>query len=268
MLATHIPLNLHALAFEGRANAIRNAFRGGADVNARDLRGAGPLHWATAISHPSTHETLAVLLRRGADPDARDNDGLTPEDWSRQRGNVGAADLFMRWNRASAERRVAVSVARGFTLVELLMALFIVSLITCGVFAYFTCGSAAASVVLGQEQTTQIAQSAVGAYASRKDFSGLTTANALMEGWLTDANTKNAWGGSVSLASAADGSLLIEHPGVPAGACEVFVLAEVHGFDAIDVNGVRVAEHNNPNQVALASACEAPSSTIVFTQTH
>jgi len=138
------------------------------------------------------------------------------------------------------------------------------SIVAVGVFAFFGNASAAGAIAIAQDQTTAITRAAIGAYASRKDFSGLTTASALSEGWLTVPDTTNAWGGATVIAGGAEGSLTIEQNGVPAGACAGFVRSEVRGFDAIDVNGVRVANRGTSDEGALVSQCEAPASSIVF----
>ncbi len=53
----------------------------GADHQARNRRGAGPLHYAADTNHwePTAQaDTLLYLLSVGADPNARDKDGVSP----------------------------------------------------------------------------------------------------------------------------------------------------------------------------------------------
>jgi ankyrin repeat protein len=52
--------------------------RAGADVNAKDMFGRTPLHWAAAYN-PSP-AVIKLLLKAGADPRAIDNAGKTPPD--------------------------------------------------------------------------------------------------------------------------------------------------------------------------------------------
>ncbi|MBV8838303.1 MAG: ankyrin repeat domain-containing protein [Alphaproteobacteria bacterium] len=76
---------LHAAAAGYQAGIARELIARGADVRARNRRGAEPLH-AAAIGAPRASwwnpraqaETIALLIAAGADPNARDMDGVTP----------------------------------------------------------------------------------------------------------------------------------------------------------------------------------------------
>jgi len=76
---------LHVAAAAYRTGAVRKLLRAGADVHARNRRGAEPLH-AAAVGLPggptwnprAQKATIACLIAAGADANASDNDGATP----------------------------------------------------------------------------------------------------------------------------------------------------------------------------------------------
>lgn len=76
---------LHAAAAGYQAKMVSELIARGADVRARNRRGAEPLH-AAAIGAPGASwwdpraqtETIALLVAAGADPNTRDIDGVTP----------------------------------------------------------------------------------------------------------------------------------------------------------------------------------------------
>lgn len=59
---------------------VRQAVRGGADVNARDKDGVTPLHRAAALN--GNPEVIYTLIQLGADVNARDKNGWTPLHWA------------------------------------------------------------------------------------------------------------------------------------------------------------------------------------------
>jgi hypothetical protein len=76
---------LHAAAFRYDAELARELVSRGADVRARDRRGAEPLHAAVTGAPGSAHwdpprqrAVMVVLLEAGADPDATAAGGVTP----------------------------------------------------------------------------------------------------------------------------------------------------------------------------------------------
>jgi ankyrin repeat protein len=76
---------LHIAAAGYRTEIARALIAAGADVTARNRRGAQPLHYAAdgqpnaATWNPDAQaETIACLLRAGADPNATDRNGVTP----------------------------------------------------------------------------------------------------------------------------------------------------------------------------------------------
>jgi len=75
---------LHVAAAGYAARVARALIAAGADVAARNRRGAAPLHYAADGMPGSTRwnpaaqaETVAVLIQAGADPNASDNSGVT-----------------------------------------------------------------------------------------------------------------------------------------------------------------------------------------------
>ena len=76
---------LHMAAAAYRTEIVQKLIAMGADVRARNRRGAEPLH-AAAVGMPGSHTwnphaqaaTIASLIRAGADPNAVDNGGVAP----------------------------------------------------------------------------------------------------------------------------------------------------------------------------------------------
>jgi len=76
---------LHIAAAAYRPDFVRTLIAAGADVRARNRRGAEPLH-AAAVGNPGSPRwdpgaqaaTIAVLIAAGADPNATDKSGVTP----------------------------------------------------------------------------------------------------------------------------------------------------------------------------------------------
>jgi hypothetical protein len=76
---------LHAAAAAYRSAIVPELVSMGADVRARNRRGAQPLHYAADGMPGSTHwdpsaqkDTVVALLEAGADPNAVDKSGVTP----------------------------------------------------------------------------------------------------------------------------------------------------------------------------------------------
>ena len=76
---------LHVAAAAYRTDIAKELVRHGADVGARNRRGAQPIHYASVGQPGSTTwspraqaSVVAYLLRAGADPNATDRSGVTP----------------------------------------------------------------------------------------------------------------------------------------------------------------------------------------------
>lgn len=76
---------LHAAAAAWRPELLRRLIAAGADVSARNRRGAGALHYAASGNPDAARfdpaaqaEAIAVLAGAGADPNAADKSGSTP----------------------------------------------------------------------------------------------------------------------------------------------------------------------------------------------
>jgi Ankyrin repeats (many copies)/Ankyrin repeat len=76
---------LHVAAAAYGKEIVRKLIRMGADVHARNRRGAEPIHYAAdgtpgsrAWNPDAQAATVACLIEAGADPNARDKSGVTP----------------------------------------------------------------------------------------------------------------------------------------------------------------------------------------------
>ncbi len=72
---------LHAAAAGFRTDMVEALLARGADVHARNRRGATALHYAADTNHDDADAqaaTIGVLLQAGADADARDKSGTAP----------------------------------------------------------------------------------------------------------------------------------------------------------------------------------------------
>jgi hypothetical protein len=102
---------LHAAAFAYDADVARDLMALGADVRARNRRGAEPLHAATMGGPGSTNwnparqcSIIRYLVDAGADPTATNDHGSTPADLARLttgRGGVGS-------EAAKVEQRIII----------------------------------------------------------------------------------------------------------------------------------------------------------------
>ena len=122
---------LHMAAAAYRAEMVRQLIAMGADVGARNRRGAEPLHAASVgtpgsrmWNPPAQAATIACLIEAGADPNAVDNSGVTPLHRAVRTRSAsavkalleGGADAARRNNRGSTPELLAVhNTGRGGT---------------------------------------------------------------------------------------------------------------------------------------------------------
>jgi hypothetical protein len=94
---------LHAAAFAYDVDVARRLVERGADVRARNRRGAEPLHAATTgvpgsanWSPPRQRAVIAYLVGAGADPNATANGGVTPLHRAVRNRCSAAVDALLR----------------------------------------------------------------------------------------------------------------------------------------------------------------------------
>jgi len=272
--------SVHSLAMTGNARALRRAHRHRANLDQRDWFGRTPLHLASIANTPPALDCIGTLLRRGADLHARDKRGLTPENWAQESGNTGALRLFDLWRRTSPERRAYLRAQAGFTLIELMIGLFALSIVSLGVYALFFRGGDAAAVVKAQADTAALADAATAAYVSRASFAGLTTQSAMAERWvpaeLLDASGMpvNTWKqpislGAVDIATVGDAKGLAVTQNVPTQICARYVSNVAGAFDGITVNSTDVLTiPMDPSTVATACGSGGDTATLVLVRRH
>jgi hypothetical protein len=74
--------DLIEVARRGDLGEVRRLLDKGANVNARDVDGWTPLHWAAALGRL---DIVKLLVERGADVNAKNGDGKTPLDLAREK---------------------------------------------------------------------------------------------------------------------------------------------------------------------------------------
>ena len=120
---------LHAAVSSGELDAVRVLLDGGADPNARDIRGMTPLVWGVSTDRPSV-EIIKLLLGRRANPAIKTEAGEDATDWARKFNNPAVlAALGITQQKPLADRSLASApaatvspreaVARSLPLLEL-----------------------------------------------------------------------------------------------------------------------------------------------------
>ena len=84
----------------GNIEAVKQHLAAGVDVNAKDVDGINPLHYATWTDHK---ETVELLITNGADVNAKDAAGNTPLDLSISKLEI--ADL-LRYHGGKTEKEL------------------------------------------------------------------------------------------------------------------------------------------------------------------
>jgi len=96
---------LHHAAQSDSPEMVRDLLRAGANVNALDSRGFGPLIFAIAEEQQNP-EIVRILIAAGADVNARDKSGETPLDWAEK---FGHPEVIAALRKAGACNGVAYS---------------------------------------------------------------------------------------------------------------------------------------------------------------
>jgi ankyrin repeat protein len=71
--------SIHQAAYDGNIEAVKQHLASGTDVNAKDEKGAIPLHFAVFKDHK---ETAELLITKGADVNAKDEYEETALDFA------------------------------------------------------------------------------------------------------------------------------------------------------------------------------------------
>jgi hypothetical protein len=109
---------LHVAAAAYRQDVARKLLAAGADVRARNRRGAEPLHAAAvgspgsdAWNPPAQAATIALLIDAGADPNAVDMDGVTPLHRAVRTRSAAAVEALLARGADAARRNDSGSTA-------------------------------------------------------------------------------------------------------------------------------------------------------------
>ena len=92
--AAKVPdISIHDAAHQGNIEDVRQHLAAGVDVNAKNVGGGTPLHYAATSAQK---EIAKLLIAKGADVNARDDDGETPLDTAIQIRSTKLADLLRK----------------------------------------------------------------------------------------------------------------------------------------------------------------------------
>ena len=84
----------------GNIEAVKQHLAAGVDVNAKDVDGINPLHYATWTDHK---ETVELLITNGADVNAQDDDDQTALDSAIKDKHTETADLLRKHGGKTGE---------------------------------------------------------------------------------------------------------------------------------------------------------------------
>jgi len=85
---------LHEAAAAGQKEVVELLIAKGAHVNARDVGGATPLHYA-GINRKGVRGVAELLIAKGADVNAKGDTGDTPLNWAARRGHREDVELLI-----------------------------------------------------------------------------------------------------------------------------------------------------------------------------
>ena len=97
-------ISIHAAAYEGNIEAVKQHLAAGADVNAKGKYGRTPLHYAASRG---LKKIIELLIARGADVNTKievgDYKGQTPLDGAIQWNRTETADLLRKHGGKTAK---------------------------------------------------------------------------------------------------------------------------------------------------------------------
>jgi ankyrin repeat protein len=93
------PLHSAANCFEnfGHIKLVQKLIEYDAEINAVNVHGSTPLHWASRGQHFKDGAILRLLLKHGGDVNARDENGLTPLHVASEYGRLEVARLLLEY---------------------------------------------------------------------------------------------------------------------------------------------------------------------------
>lgn len=174
-------------------------------------------------------------------------------------------------------------VARGFTLVEVLLVVGFIALASIGVYIVYNKVQTGNAANTEARNIDTLRAGVKNIYGGSTNYNGLTTQVALdarivpdsMRTTATGAGAiTNSFGGQVTLASApfngvADTAFAITYNNVPGDVCSKLTTTAGAGFNIVTVNGSSVKDTskattgNNLNVATTASSCKADSTNII-----
>lgn len=178
---------------------------------------------------------------------------------------------------SSSNASVVGRLARGFSIVELMMCLVVLALASVGAWTLFAGSTEAARVVDTQNRLSATSQSVLRSYASSGDFSALSTDSAHAERWLpasvlgTDGRAANGWGYPIEFGHRDDGQArpaFTLTQSVPVSSCATLVVNIANAFDAVQLNGGAEVSRNdavNPDTIVpLCGDAELSVVTLIY----
>jgi len=165
--------------------------------------------------------------------------------------------------------------SKGFALIELMVAVIIVSLLGLAAFKYYQIITSDTSIDQERDNISQYVPRAFSQIASYADTSSVTTQmlinNRVFKFGVSGNSVKNKFGGVVTVAPAntqfgTNDALAFTNTGYPGEAC-TGVIPKINSIAmSIKVNGTDVKTATTPlDTAALGTACLESNNTIVFT---
>lgn len=173
------------------------------------------------------------------------------------------------------KRTLHLSKAKGFTLIEILMAIGGLSLISAGGFALYVNASNNNDVKIEQSNIHALAANAENVYGSLGNYQGLTVAQAIEKrvpptSMISGSTLKSRWSTPVLVEPTAIGGksnagVKITYQAVPARACAKLVSAASEGMYDVQVGGQSVFTNDKLNTASAIDKCKSGNPNVVFT---